>query len=268
MKDKKITGYHLKMIALVTMLIDHVAAVILATAVYDDVVLTWVTEENRGLWQIIVLLLRGVGRMAFPIYCFLLIEGFLHTRNVKKYFLRLVMFACLSEIPFDICFRVNFITRQNFYSLFRGETDFWSWLHWLNGYNNVFFTLAIGLFAIYLISQIRQKNGMLSKIGVILVTLASMLVAEYVFHCDYGMAGVLAIVMMYQFWYNRTYAFIVGVVVLAVLVGWLEVLALFMLIPLHYYNGERGKQAKYVFYGFYPVHLLILAVICLQLGYR
>ena len=89
-----------------------------------------------------------------------------------------------------------------------------------------------------------------------------MAIADLVLHTDYGASGVAAIIVMYLLYQKRMLAFGVLVFVLTVLSSSIEIFALLMLIPLHFYNGTRGKQAKYVFYAFYPVHLLVLVGIC------
>ena len=92
--------------------------------------------------------------------------------------------------------------------------------------------------------------------------LVIMIIAEFVFCCDYGAAGVGCIVMMYLLSLNREIAFAVAVILLGLFSGTIEFFALFMLIPLRYYNGKRGISLKYVFYAFYPVHLFVLYLIC------
>ena len=82
----KLTGAILKKIAVVSMIIDHTAAVLVP---YDQ------------MHQLFIML-RILGRLAFPLYCFLLVEGFCHTRNVKRYLLSLLTFALISEVPFDL----------------------------------------------------------------------------------------------------------------------------------------------------------------------
>lgn len=88
-KQQGISGYWLKVIAVVSMLIDHTSAVIL--------------EQIPGL-EAPAFFMRIIGRAAFPIYCFLLVEGFYHTRSRAKYAGRLFLFALISEVPFDLAF--------------------------------------------------------------------------------------------------------------------------------------------------------------------
>ena len=253
---RTLSGYELKIIALVTMFIDHVGAVVLwrymqATGQMSG----WIVTEYQ--------LLRYIGRMAFPIYCFLLVEGFLHTRSVGKYALRLGVFAILSEIPFDMAVHHSY---------------------WNAGSNNVFFTLLIGLLLVWGISFVekfyefwREKQldafiGGLATVAVgVLMVVPAMFLAEKVLCTDYGMAGVVAIFVLYLFRKNRYLAFTLSVMALGILLSnSTEYLALIMLYPLSLYDGTRGdrggKVQKWLFYGFYPVHLLVLALICMICG--
>ena len=127
-----ISGSTLKIIAIVTMLIDHIGASVLGRLlqthginelnVADISALTqWMSDNSVLFWSYTIM--RMIGRVAFPIFCFLLIQGFLHTHDVKKYAARLFAFALISELPFDLAFK--------------GKIDF--------SYQNVFFTLFIGL---------------------------------------------------------------------------------------------------------------------------
>ena len=120
-KQQGISGYWLKLIAVISMLIDHTSAVIL--------------EQIPGL-EAPAFFMRIIGRAAFPIYCFLLVEGFYHTRSRAKYAGRLFLFALISEVPFDLAFS-------------RRMWDFSS--------NNVFFTLLFGLLVIWGVEGIKQK---------------------------------------------------------------------------------------------------------------
>lgn len=135
-KKKGISGSTVKIIAVVTMLIDHVAAALLTRMVISrryfyamrgtQSYLAWM--RDNGLLLIITQLMRLIGRLGFPIFCFLLVEGFQKTRNVKKYAFRLGLFALISEIPFNLAF---------------------SGRVWAPGYQNVYFTLFIGILALW-----------------------------------------------------------------------------------------------------------------------
>lgn len=267
-----VTGYQLKLIALITMLIDHIAAVVIwrvyeaslqitasqqASDFFGDKLIVWVAANQELVYNIYEIM-RCIGRMSFPIYCFLLVEGFLHTRNVPKYALRLLAFAFISEIPFDLAIEGK-------------------WFNW--DYNNVFFTLVIGLVLIWGLSYIekfyefwkeKQWDDFLGKMITVVagVFLAVALggFAEMVLKTDYGIAGVLAIAVIYLFRHTKELGFGLAVLLLSVLSSSIEILALIMLVPLYRYDGTRGKNIKYVFYAFYPVHLMILALICIALG--
>lgn len=272
MKETKLSGYHLKMIALITMLVDHIAAVLIWRVYKESFVITgsmqlsdfigdkiivWVAGHQELVYTIYENM-RLIGRMAFPIYCFLLVEGFLHTSNVKKYGVRLLLFAFLSEIPFDLALTGHL---------------------WDTSYSNVFFTLVIALVAMWAFSYVeklaeflveKQWDLLLEKLVVIMAGVLIVAVcggfAEFVLKTDYGLAGVLAIIAMYLFRKSKEVGFSAGIFILAVFSNSTEIVALLMLLPLMKYDGTRGKSLKYVFYVFYPVHLLILALICMFLG--
>ncbi len=245
-KTAGISGFVLKMTAVVTMLIDHTAASILERIVFTVGADGFYIVNKTNLYYL-YMVMRTIGRMAFPIYCFLLVEGFVHTKNVKKYAFRLFLFALISELPFDMALFNSF---------------------WDTGYNNVFWTLFIGLVTIAGLDFF-AKNKRWNRIGNILMMLvvaaAGMLAAEFL-HTDYGMAGVATIVMMYIFKNRKTASYVLGVIVLTLMGGIVEAAALLMAVLLHFYNGTRGRQAKYFFYAFYPAHLLVLAGICALLG--
>ena len=97
MNLKKLSGYHLKFIAVISMLIDHIAVIFQAS-----------------LSESIYFILRAAGRLSFPLFCFLLVEGFFHTRNKKRYQQRLFIFAVLSELPYDLAFRYLPVDRPDF----------------------------------------------------------------------------------------------------------------------------------------------------------
>lgn len=113
-----LSGSTVKIIAVAAMLIDHTAAVVLIRMLYTD----W----SQGLYGIYSVM-RDIGRLGFPIFCFLLVEGFQRSKNLKKYALRLGIFALVSEIPFDLAITGHLV-------------------HF--GYQNVYFTLLLGLLAL------------------------------------------------------------------------------------------------------------------------
>lgn len=253
-----VSGFVLKMIAVITMLIDHTAAVVLERGLMQAGTTGFVTYDNYEFWYEVYGIMRNLGRMAFPIYCFLLVEGFRHTKNLKKYILRLFLFALISEIPFDLAFNYSVL-------------EF--------GYNNVFFTLWVGLLVIAGIQFVKQKislekqEGASRGIGAILQILATaaillvgMFVVEVPLATDYGAAGVMAIFAIYALYQSPMLGFGAAVFFLAMMAGSTEIWAFLMLIPLYFYNGTRGKQVKYVFYGFYPVHLLLLVAVAAGIG--
>ncbi|MBQ1547390.1 MAG: hypothetical protein IIZ61_03265, partial [Lachnospiraceae bacterium] len=129
---EKLTGltvFVLKMIAVCSMLIDHFGATVVER--YIDANMLW-----DGNWYIIYRTLRCIGRLAFPIYCFFIVEGFKYTRSRPKYAIRLLAFAFISEVPFDMAFQKSFFDMS---------------------YNNVFFTLFLGLLTIWAIDEVCKR---------------------------------------------------------------------------------------------------------------
>lgn len=125
---KGISGSTLKLVAIGTMLIDHTAASVLERILYSG-------NNYSNTLNIIYVIMREIGRLAFPIFCFLLVEGIVHTHNKWKYAMRLAAFALISEIPFDLAFY--------------GKPFFF-------GNQNVFFTLLIGLFVMIGFGMVRD----------------------------------------------------------------------------------------------------------------
>lgn len=206
----------LKMIAVVTMFIDH----------FGYALVYW-SDSRIPYYQ----LCRDIGRIAFPIYCFLLVEGFFHTKSRLRYARNLLLFCILSEIPFN---------------LFLGAR-----LR-LPGNQNVFFTLLLGLLAIWAMEELRKKHLLL-----MILPAAACMAAAYLLHTDYDFKGVLLIVIFYLLRDYPLPRFICG----ALCLYW-EWKAIFAWIPITMYNNERGWMKgpvlKYLFYVFYPAHLLLL----------
>lgn len=250
MENKKngLNAFDLKLIAVITMLVDHIGASIVPLwAALNDMQLQY-GFGNGGISDV-YMVMRSIGRMAFPIYCFFIVEGFHYTHSKKKYALRLLLFALISEVPFD-------------YALNQGNLfDITS--------NNVFFELLLGLLAIWAIDYARYVD-VPAGVSIFAVPTAAIsmcflggILAETC-EFDYGFAGIFTIIVMYLLYEKRIIGFIIGVVILAIMSSSLELFALIMVIPLYFYNGQLGpnnKAIKWGFYAFYPVHLLILGLI-------
>ncbi|WP_242966262.1 TraX family protein [Lachnoclostridium sp. An138] len=226
------SGSALKWFAVLIMLVDHIGACLLEVFVlnYYGVSPLAGRIDNLYFWLSLDSVLRGIGRAAFPIFCFLLVEGAVHTRSPRKYLLRLASFALISEIPFDLA-----LHNQPFY--------------W--GTQNVFFTLLAGLLVIQAFQRSpgQEWRGMLA--------LAVLGAAAELCGTDYGAIGVAVIAVMYLL-RERFWAASVLSLILLVLLARIEIFSIPAFLILALYNGKRGRQPKYFFYVFYPVHLLIL----------
>lgn len=226
------SGSALKWFAVLIMLVDHIGACLLEVFVlnYYGVSPLAGRIDNLYFWLSLDSVLRGIGRATFPIFCFLLVEGAVHTRSPRKYLLRLASFALISEIPFDLA-----LHNQPFY--------------W--GTQNVFFTLLAGLLVIQAFQRSpgQEWRGMLA--------LAVLGAAAELCGTDYGAIGVAVIAVMYLL-RERFWAASVLSLILLVLLARIEIFSIPAFLILALYNGKRGRQPKYFFYVFYPVHLLIL----------
>lgn len=239
MKENKfgISGNVLKMIALVTMLIDHVGAVIVQrTRVFPEFSgedWIWLNQSYD--------LLRSVGRVAFPIFCFLLVEGFLHTKSAGKYLTRMLVFAVISEIPFNLAITGGIQS---------------------TAYQNVYWELALGLAVLMIFRFFEEKkfHYILQVIARLLVVTVAMGAAESL-NLDYGLYGILSIAILYICRTNRLVQALAG----GLSFCW-EIPAPLAFVPVAFYNGKRGRGLKYAFYVFYPAHLLILYEIAIAIG--
>ena len=213
-------SYHLKYIALITMIIDHSALV------FRDML-------SSGAY----LFLRCIGRTAFPIFCFLLVEGFFHTGSRQRYLSRLVLFSILSEIPFDF---VLYGSGENGLPYFM---DF--------GHQNVFFTLALGFAAMMFLEQYKSNKSFYLAGILVPVFLADIL------GFDYGALGIITILLFY--FHHKYPRFPLCFCLIPLMcTSIVQALCICSMIFLYLYNGEKGHGQKYLFYVAYPVHLLLL----------
>jgi len=215
----------LKWIAIITMTLDHIAVYLLSPA--------------YPLYYIF----RGLGRIAFPLFAFFIAEGFIHTRSVKKYFLRLLVFALVIEISLAVFFLA---TGVNYMIV-----------------SNIFWTLLLGLLAVILISK---KKWYFFLLGISLV-----IIAEWV-RVNYGGYGVILIIIFSFFkekWKILLFVSIANFIFVGYPISYIipfetqfrspiQWLAMVALIPIFLYNGKLGKFNKYFFYLYYPLHLAVI----------
>lgn len=232
------TSFALKIIAIISMFCDHLG------------------DSLIGHYSFLNL----IGRIAFPIFAFQISEGFIHTKNIKKYFLRLGIFAIISQIPFSL-----FVSKYLHASIFS---------------LNVFFTLFLGLLSIYLYDYIEKMFKKLNKnnlqkhyidklIGFIVVLLIAYI--ANLLNTDYGFWGVIIVFIFYLFKKDKL-AMIISFITLCALRYGIQIiqggyntptllLGIFTALSIIFislYNGKQGKKIKYLLYFFYPIHLLLL----------
>ena len=220
-----ITGSTLKLLAVIAMLVDHVGVFVFRNN--DAFLQVFCTIGSKEITT--YFLMRAIGRIAFPIFAFLVVEGFIHTRNRFKYGRNLLLFAVLSELP-------------------------WNFIHagtWHYPGQNVFFTLFLGYMGLCCLFYWKEETV---KKGVGLLFL---LAVSFKLHADYGYRGFAFILMLYALYDSRLLKSVIGCCMLPG--AWMAGLAF---IPIALYNGERGfiqdAWGKYFIYAFYPLHLTIL----------
>lgn len=203
------TGFQLKLLAMLAMTADHIGAVFFPE----------------------IPLLRWIGRLAMPVLCFFIGEGLRHTRSPRRYLLRLTGFALLSELPFDLAF--------------------YGGIEW--GHQNVYFTLALGLLALWAI----QSRGMEGWLLALTAALAAELLG-----CDYGMYGVLLILLLDRFHRARSEQLAAAALLNLAFFGLqTQTLSLIALPLLWLYNGKRGRDDRRLFFLYYPAHLCVLGIL-------
>lgn len=228
-----LSGAELKLIAIISMLADHVNKAL----IYPYL------ESNHGFLAFISDVFDIIGRIAFPLFCFMLVEGYFKTRNRKKYLLNLLLFGVISEIPFDM------FTTASFFNM---------------NWNNVMFTLALVLVTVWIIDTLKEKMQKRPKALWYLVSILIVLVMCIVsmsLSLDYEHHAILIGYFFYLFHDMPVFAIPFGYASM-----FKEPWALLGFGLTLTYNGERGKQHKMLYYWFYPVHLLILGLLRLYLG--
>lgn len=211
-KERALSGSALKLIAMAAMVIDHVALIFFCN-----------NPEHTTIYE----LMRTIGRISYPVFAFLVVEGYLHTHDFGRYAKQLLYFAIVSEIPWQL---INH-----------------------DGSHNVLFTLLVGLFVLYMIEHWHTTNINISLFAIITGVLL------IYFHTDYDWRGLLLILIFYLFKKDPLFQTVFGILVMS-FYGFTGALLAFMVI--NAYNGHRGfiqgDLGKHLVYLFYPCHLLLL----------
>ena len=224
--NKKLNAFHLKIIAIIAMTINHLGQ-------------NFAPKFNPLWWEFTY---QFIGKLTFPIMAYLLIEGYIHTRRFKNYELRHALYAVISILPYH---KVLNKTGSNYI------------------FNNILFTLTIGLFMLKAIDKYPKYEKYIVFIASLL-TVAS----------DWNIFGILII---HSFYINKNFKHLI-IITIAMTIAQialtgqtisLATLGILMVIPLlKLYNGQKGfsnNLIKYGFYVYYPLHLII--IILLQVIY-
>lgn len=225
-------AFVLKIIACFTMFIDHVG---------------YIVFDGHSSW------FNYVGRLAFPIFAFQISEGYIHTHDVKKYLLRLILFAFISQIPFLL-----------FHSIINNELGL-----------NVIFTLFLGLVAIIIYDKYNKFVGVFSAI--IFGIIAHFLNSDYSFYgvgitflfyvfnknkCLLAISFIIATLMQYSYlilvYYNYGFEFLKNVFIICLPYF---ICTIFSIIIILCYNKKKGPSTKYFFYLFYPLHMILIYIL-------
>lgn len=222
---QKINGAQLKYIAFASMFIDHFNKAIITPFL-----------TGTGPLNVITRIFDILGRIAFPIFAFMIVEGFFKTKSRWKYLRNLLVFAAISEIPYDMFQSAVFINT-------------WS--------QNILWGLALGLFTIMAIDKLKEKikkRPVWIFVSIFIVALSSLI--SMLISADYEYYAIIIIYIYYLFYDKRLLAS--GLSYLVIIK---EIYSILGFATVLLYNGEKGKQNKIFNYLFYPVHLLVLGII-------
>lgn len=240
---KVFTGSTLKIIAVLSMTLDHFSKIILKDGIILNAPYSMFTDAQFNILMTLSDIFSILGRIAFPIFCFLLVEGFLHTHDLKRYFLNLGIFAIISEPVYDLAIAGTAFSFTQ---------------------QNVLFTLLLGLGVLVLVKKIKQNI-----IGSIIIIFLGAVIS-FLCKLDGWYYGICLIAVFYLFHDKTALKNILAVLVMYVcgldfsIWGLIEpnfLLALTSLIFINLYNGQRGIKMKYFFYWFYPAHLFLFFLI-------
>lgn len=216
-KHSGMSSFSLKLIAALTMLIDHIGMLLLS--------------GDAALYC------RLIGRISFPIFCFLVAEGCRHTHSKSRYLFRLGLVAILSKPIYDLAARA---------SGYHAPTQ------------NAIFTLLLGAALCMTIHYLSERCFNRAMFYILMLpTTALFCLLATILHTDYGLYGVLSIAIFYLV-PDKILRSLSFVLVMLFYPANIQLFSCFAIIPIHFYNGERGRGIKSLFYIFYPAHLVIL----------
>lgn len=222
-KKLTLSGNELKIIACISMFLDHFAKVF----------------QNELSPALFFVLDNIVGRLAFPLFCLLLAEGYFHTGNLRRYLLRIALLALVSEIPFDLAMSDQVLDP---------------------GWQNTVFTLLLGLMMFCVLDLVRRKTspGRLPAVLLQMLTIAAFAASAWALRTDYDIFGIGALACFYYL-NGRIYRNPVTADLWACFCLFQEPASFLSLLPAAFYDRTRGRAGmKYFFYVFYPLHLLLL----------
>ncbi len=255
---QKINGNTLKILACLTMLIDHIGAGVMIPWAGEGIIPQRMSLEMLNK---IYFVMRCIGRCAFPIFCFLLVEGFIHTKSRLRYALSLLLFAFISEVPFDILFHSKFERLNiNVSEIISANRAFYS------EQCNVYFTLFFGLLTIWAIDRcyrlFAEKNLPIYINGLTIAAFTALSCFITIrINSDYDFHGILMIVAFYLLRNLEHLNLLAGYCIISSYSIEFWCFPAFLVMAL--YNHKRGANLgyfKYLFYLFYPLHLTILYI--------
>lgn len=241
-KTPTLTSFGLKIYACAAMLIQSVGIVIVQNGIihlerYTASALAEAMEQDSRLvfWAGVGSVMQLIGGLAVPVFAFLLVEGFLNTSDYRRYAATMLFFALLSEIPYDLAIHGTFLE-------FSGQ--------------NALFTMTICLLMLYFLNSLKEGAGAMAWVVRALIVFCAVAWAT-LFRTLYGFSTVLLTAVFYLLYRRNVLKTILGV-----LISLLHVTAPLSFYAIWFYNGQRGDRfSKYVFYAFYPLHLLALGLI-------
>lgn len=247
-RQEGISNTSLKIIACCAMVIDHVGCSLIWHLYYNICVVdgvlmmgNMIPSKAKALY-LLYIFMRGIGRISFPVFSFLLVQGFLHTHCIKKYIWRLFLFAVISEIPFDLAMSGKMIDLEH---------------------QNVLWTQLLSLLLMCGFKYFEKYKKRVKQTLYILL-IASIIFISILIGSDGKIIGIL-LVSLFYFFKKRDIKFWTAICLLFILMSIfyfrLEIVGVLGVLITNSYNDKMGNTNKYVFYFFYPFHLLIIGLL-------